>query len=216
MTRAWRLLLLLHVAFGGVAGAAYLVEPPARGWVLLAAAAACGVGLLVVARSAGRREWVAWWALLAPLSVLQVLPDWALVEVAGTLVFPDLGAPRVGDAVPLYMAGLWVPPLFLVLLLARGSALAGAVLAVLLFGVAELLAPALGLWEPRGARRIGSTALYVLPAEAVLGAAVVVAARHARTTRERLVAAPVVALLYTGALLVALLLIDRGRLVLTG
>jgi hypothetical protein len=110
------------------------------------------------------------------------------------------------------MAGLWVPPLFLVLLLARGSALAGAVLAVLVFGVAELLAPALGLWEPRAARQVGSTALYVLPAEAVLGAAVVVAARLARTTRDRLLAAPAVALLYTGALFVSLLLLDRGQL----
>ena len=214
MNRAWRLLLLLHVAFGAVAGVAYLLDPPTRGWVLLAAAAGYVAGLLVVARA--RREWLAWWQLLAPLSVLQVLPDWALVEVAGTLVFPDLGAPRVGDAVPLYMAGLWVPPLFLVLLLARGSALAGAVLAVLVFGVAELLAPALGLWEPRAARQVGSTALYVLPAEAVLGAAVVVASRHARTTRDRLLAAPAVALLYTGALFVSLLLLDRGQLVLTG
>lgn len=216
MTRAWRLLLVLHVAFGVVAGVAYLVEPPARGWLLLAAAAGYVGSLLLVARSSGRREWVAWWTLLAPLSVLQVLPDWALVEVAGTLVFPDLGGPRVGDAVPLYMAGLWVPPLLLVLLLARRSALAGAVLAVLVFGVPELLAPALGLWEPRGARQAGSTALYVLPAEAVLGAAVVVAANQARTTRDRLLAAPAVALLYTGALFVSLLLLDRGRLVLTG
>jgi hypothetical protein len=66
------------------------------------------------------------------------------------------------------------------------------------FGVAELLAPALGLWEPRGSRELGGTALYVLPAEAVLGAAVVAAARTARTTRERLLAAPAVALLYSG------------------
>ena len=216
MTRPWRLLLLLHVAFGVAAGVAYLLDPPARGWLLLLAAAGYVTGLLLVARLSGRREWVAWWTLLAPLSVLQVLPDWALVEIAGTLLFPDLGAPRVGDAVPLYMAGLWVPPLFLVLLLARGSALAGAVLAVLVFGVAELLAPALGLWEPRAARQVGSTALYVLPAEAVLGAAVVVAARLARTTRDRLLAAPAVALLYTGALFVSLLLLDRGALVLRG
>jgi hypothetical protein len=68
------------------------------------------------------------------------------------------------------MAGLWVPPLFLVLLLARGSALAGAVLAVLVFGVAELLAPALGCGNRGPPGQFGSTALYVLPAEAVLGA----------------------------------------------
>ena len=85
-----------------------------------------------------------------------------------------------------------------------------------MFGVAEMLAPARGLWEPRGARELGGTALYVLPAEAVLGAAVVAAARTARTTRERLLAAPAVALLYTGALFVSLLLLDRGALVLTG
>jgi hypothetical protein len=214
LPRPWRLLLVLHVAFAAAAGAAYLLAPPQRGVAVLAVAAGYVAGLLLVART--RREWLGWWVLLAPLSVLQVLPDWALVEIAGTLVFPDLGAPRIGDAVPLYMAGLWVPPLLAVLLLARGSAVRGAVAAVLVFGVAELLAPALGLWEPRGARQVGATALYVLPAEAVLGAAVVVAARAARTTRERLLAAAALALLYTGALFVSLLLLDRGALVVAG
>jgi hypothetical protein len=215
LPRAWRLLLALHAAFAVAAAAAYLLTPPARGWAVLAVAVGYVAGLLAVTRSSGRRDWQAWSALLVPLSVLQVLPDWALVEIAGTLVFPDLGAPRVGGAVPLYMAALWVPPLFAVLLIARGSPWRGAVAALAVFGVAELLAPALGLWEPRGAREIGTTALYVLPAEAVLGAAVVVASRWARSVRERLVAAPVVALLYTGALFVSLLLLDRGALVVT-
>jgi hypothetical protein len=216
LPRAWRLLAVLHVAFAAAAGLAYLLSPPARGWAVLAVAVGYVVGLGAVTRAGGRRDWQAWWALLVPLSVLQVLPDWALVEIAGTLVFPDLGAPRIGGAVPLYMAALWVPPLFAVLLLARGSAWRGAVAAVVVFGVAELLAPALGLWEPRAARQLGTTALYVLPAEAVLGAAVVTAARRTRTTTERLVAAPAVALLYTGALFVALLLLDRARLTVVG
>ena len=207
MTRSWRLLLALHAAFTVAAGVAYLLEPPARGRVLVAVAVGYVVGLLLVART--RREWVSWWQLLAPLSVLQVLPDWALVEVAGTLVFPDLGAPRIGDAVPLYMAALWVPPLLAVLLVARGSAVRGALAAVAVFGVAELFAPALGLWEPRGTQEVAGLALYVLPAEAVLGSAVVVAARQARTARDRLLAAPAVALLYTGALFVSLLLFDQ-------
>ncbi len=207
-------LVAVHVGFAVLAGAAYLVEPPARGWLVLLAVVAYGVALPLVARAAGRADWLRLWAVLAPLSVLQVLPDWALVEVAGTLAFPDLGGPRVGDAVPLAMAGMWVPPLFVALLAARGSAWRAAVAAVVVLGGAEVLAPVLGLWEPTGdLTEVAGVALYVLPAEALLGAAACLVVVHARDLRARLAGAAAVALLYTGALVVGLLLLDRARLV---
>jgi hypothetical protein len=145
--------------------------------------------------------------------VLQVLPDWALVEVAGHAGVPRPRRPRFGDAVPLYMAGLWVPPLLAVLLLARGRRCAARWRPSSCSAWPSCSPRRSGLWEPLGARQVGSTAVYVLPAEAVLGAAVVVAAR----TRGRRASAcsprRAVALLYTGALFVSLLLIDRGALV---
>ncbi len=201
---------------GGVAGLAYLNPAPTRGWLVLVAVLLFDVGLPLVARSRGRDDWFLAWLVLAPLSVLQVLPDWGLVTVAGSLRFPDLGGPRVGDAVPLAMAAMWVPPLLAVVLLAGRSAWRGAVLAVLLLGVAEMFAPTLGLWEPVGSltERAG-IALYVLPAEAILGACTVLVVTRARTASERLAGAVATTLVYTGALFVGLLLIDRGQLVLT-
>jgi hypothetical protein len=73
-----------------------------------------------LARAYGRRDWLALWAFLVPVSVFQVLPDWLLAELVGTLRFPDIGGPRLDDAMTLVMAGMWVPPLFLTLLFARG------------------------------------------------------------------------------------------------
>jgi hypothetical protein len=210
-----RALAVLHLLAGLGAGAAYLVDAPARGLAVLAVGAGYVAGLGVVALRSGDRDLRRAWQVLAPLSVLQVLPDWVLVAVAGTLRFPDLGAPRLGDAVPLYMSFLWVPPLLAVVLVARGRAWLGALAAVVVFAVAELSAPSLGLWEPVGhVRMLSTTALYVLPAEAVLGAAVVVAVERVRGWAQALVGAAAVALLYTGALLVSLLLLDRAALTL--
>ncbi len=210
-----RALTSLVAVAGGVAGLAYLTVAPTRGWLVLAAVLVLDLGLPLVARSRGRDDWFAAWLVLAPLSIFQVLPDWSLVTVAGTLRFPDLGGPRVGDAVPLAMAAMWVPPLLAVVLLAGRSAWRGAVLAVLVLGIAEYFAPTLGLWEPVGTftERFG-VALYVLPAEALLGACTVLVVTHARTAAERLAGAAATALVYTGALFVGLLLLDRGQLVL--
>ena len=166
------------------------------GWVVLLAVVAANV---VIARR--DRDL---WLFLAPLSVCQVLPDYFLVTESGTLRFPDTGGPRIDDAVPLAMAGMWVIPLYAVLVLARDNALAGALLALSIFGLSELVAPALDLWAPvGGVREVAGVALYVLPAEALLGAATVVAWRDHPTPW----AAPAVSLFYLGALVASLVLI---------
>jgi hypothetical protein len=165
-----------------------------NGWVVLALVVAANV---VIAKR--DREL---WLFLAPLSVCQVVPDWALVEVTGTLRFPDTGGPRVDDAVPLAMAGMWVIPLYAVVALARDNPWAGALLALSIFGLAELAAPYVDLWEPAGGvREVAGVAIYVLPAEAALGAATVIAWRDHRSP----FAAPAVSALYLGALVAGLL-----------
>lgn len=204
-------LVALHVVLIATFALAALLEAPARGWAVLACVVAYNVALPLVARSVGADELVSLWAFLLPLSVWQVLPDWVLVDLLGTLNFPDAGGPRVADAVPLAMAGMWVAPLFITVVLARGSAWRGALFAVLVFTGSELAAPVLGVWEPTGvAREVAGVAVYVPPAEAVLGAATVVAWEWGRTRSRpaQIGAGLVVATLYLGALVLSYFVID--------
>lgn len=206
MTADVRALAGVHLGLLAGGAVALALSAPAQGWAVLVVVALYVAALGVVARR--RSDWWALWALLVPVSVFQVLPDWALAELLGTLRFPDTGGPRIDDTVPLAMAGMWVAPLFVVGLVARGRPWVGAVAAVVVFGGAELLAPVVGLWEPRGdTLRVAGVAVYVVVAEAALGWALVVAlaARGPRVGR-----ALAVSTLYTGALVLALLLIDGG------
>ena len=141
--------VLLNGLLGAGAWAAFLyLSPPMLGLAVLALVIAYNLLLPLFARSSGHGHWFDLWWFLLPLSVCQVVPDWVLSQQLGILAFPDLGAPRIGT-VPVYMAGMWVIPLFWVLLIARGSpALAGA-LSLLVFAAAEWAAPRFGLWQPR-------------------------------------------------------------------
>ncbi len=206
------------VAYALVATLALALEPPAKGWAVLACSVGGCVALVVVARQAGRSDWLAALGVLIPISIFQVLPDWFLADGLGTLHFPDTGAVRVGGVIPLAMAGMWAIPLFVVYLAAHGSAARGAVVAFLFFLATELLAPAVDLWGPAGGvREILGVAVYVLPAEAVLGAATVIAVRETaqRSFGVRILAALAVSTLYTGALALCWFLIDHADLTLS-
>ena len=103
--------------------------------------------------------------------------------------------------------------MFLVVVAARGHAGHGALVAVVLFGALEALTDVHQLWvvpAAAGVTRLGGLALYVLPAEAALGAAAVMAVRTATQARvtgwAQLGLAVVVSVGYTGALAVCWLL----------
>ena len=194
-------------AFGLVA----LLDPPAKGWGVLACAVAYNVALPLTARAVGRPDLVRLWAFLLPLSVFQLLPDWVLAETIGTIHFPDTGGPRVDDVIPLAMCGMWVAPLFISLALAKDSAWRAAGLALAIFTGSELAAPVHEIWEPTDpATQVAGVALYVLPAEAVLGAAAFFAFRWVgeRARVEQVAVALGVATLYLGALVLGYFLID--------
>lgn len=197
----------LIVAFGLVA----LLDPPAKGWGVLVCVVAYNVALPLTARAVGRPDLVRLWAFLLPLSIFQLLPDWVLADLIGTISFPDTGGPRVDDAIPLAMCGMWVAPLFISLALAKDSAWRAAGLALAIFTGSELAAPALEIWEPTDATtQVAGVALYVLPAEAVLGAAALLAFRWVgeRARVEQVAVALGVATLYLGALVLGYFLID--------
>lgn len=193
--------------------------PPQLGQAILALAALYVALLFIGGWLRSHYELLGALTFLLPLSVCQVLPDTFLALNLGTLAFPDLGAPRFG-VVPAYMALLWVPPLLLALwagdVAARGGVLLAG-LAVLLaslaaFGAAEWAAAhVLPLWRPRNAATWNGIALYVLPAEALLGLLAWVAFMQVRqrTIFTKAFAAALVSLTYAGALFASYLAVQR-------
>lgn len=164
------------------------------------------------------RELADLWATLAPMSALFVLPDWFLSAGLGVLRFPADGFPDLGTVTG-YMAGLWAVP-FLASVTAgrwvaarRGfahGALAASAVCLLLLVVGETVAWRVPVWEAVGVREVSHVALYLLPAEALLGASVFVAAHLARGrgVLVRLGLGLVVAQLYAGGLVLGYLLLE--------
>lgn len=201
----------VHVALALVGAAALSLDAPAKGWAVLATVVAYVVALQIACRRYGHHDLAALAAFLVAVSVFQVLPDWVLADLIGTLRFPDTGGIRVDDVIPLAMAGMWVAPLFAAVALSGGRPERAALLAGVIFLGAELAAPGLGLWEPAGdTHRIAGVALYVLPAEMALGWATAFAFNATRTrgTSHRIAAALAVSTFYLGALVLSHFLID--------
>ena len=208
-------LAALHGALTLAWAAVALLDAPAKGWAVLGVVVAYNVALPLTARAVGRVDVVALWAFLLPLSLFQLLPDWVLADLVGSIRFPDTGGPRAGDAIPLAMAGMWVAPLLISVALARGSAWRAAGLALAIFTGSELVAPLLDVWEPTDATtQLAGVALYVLPAEALLGAATLLAFRWttARSRCDKVAVAAGVSTLYLGALVLAHFLLDIADL----
>lgn len=198
------------IAYALAGAAALALEPQAKGWAVLAVSIAGAVGVCVLAAATNRRDWLTALGVVVPISLFQVLPDWFLATELGSIVFEDNGGIRIDDAIPLAMATMWVLPLFVVVLIARDNLLRGAIASALLFLATELFAPVAGLWEPAGgAQEIAGVAIYVIPAEALLGAATVYAVRVAGdgSLAARVLVGACVSIFYTGALATSWLII---------
>jgi hypothetical protein len=208
---------------GLLAGALFLLPrylgPPQLGQAISAAVGLYLVLLYLGAWLRSHHELLDAFAFLLLLSVCQVLPDLLLVQYLGTLTFPALGASGFGP-VPIYMAGLWVAPLLIVIWLAqlalRASVAVAAAVALLaalaVFGAAEWAAAhVLTLWLPRRVETWQGIALYVLPAEALLGlvAWLTFTQVQHRTVFMKAFGAALVALFYTGALFASHLVFQR-------
>jgi hypothetical protein len=219
--------LALHAAFSVLAALALTVPVGPVGWRLLACVAAYNVALPLVGWWRGHRWWADAWLFLFPLSALQILPDWFLSAVLGTLVFPDTGCPRVGGVVPVFMGGMWAIPLFAAVFagvhaarrrppgasaIAAGYAAASAI-ALLLFVGSEALMWRIPVWYAQNVAWVSHhVALYVVAPEVVLGAATLHAFLHTRGAGigTRLLAAATVMTIYVGSLALSFLFIERS------
>lgn len=213
------ILLTTGLLVGAILALPRFLGPPQLGQAIGAAVLLYHVVLVMGAWLRSHHELVDAWMFLLPLSFLQVIPDWVLVREFGVLAFPDLGAMRLGP-VPLYMAGLWVPPLLLVVWLAelvhaRTSAVPAGIVAALsalaIFGAAEWAARGQSLWVARNVDLFHGVALYILAAEALLGVAawLVFVNVQGRALPIKLVGAAVVSAFYTGAAAISLFLFRR-------
>lgn len=190
--------------------------PWVQGWKLLGLVVLYNVSLPLLAKYAKLDHWWSMWTFLLPLSVFQVLPDWFLSRVLDVLVFPADGSWRIGT-VSAYMAGMWVVPMFLVLYGAYHSPqkwqyASAALLGLLIFGASEATSyTILGSWYAQKVWIIQHVAIYVLLPEALLGLAGFYAWQQVQHSSwgKKIVAALMVSLVYTGALAVSFLLIER-------
>lgn len=212
MSPSVREALLFHAGFGLLAAGVVLATPAAQfgRWVLVLAIA-YNLLLPLYAMLRGEHDWIGRWLFMLGVSVLQVLPDWVLVSVTETLHFHDHGIYRIGGAVPLYFAGLWVMILFPVTLIADQSRSARYLIVALLGGLAftaaEWAAAPLQLWSPRNVDTLAGFAIYPIPAEMAL---CVAALWLYRTTQHdgllgRVWAVSLAPVYYTGALMLSLL-----------
>ena len=173
-------LLGFHVVFLVAGGLLLFADTPVPvGWRLFFAGLVYNLAFPLFAASCVEPRWIRMWSFLFPLSILQILPDWHLAANLGTLIFPDLGFPKIGP-VSLFMGLLWIVPLLLVVDFAerlidrygpRIAALGAAGLALLLFGAAEATLTLIPVWHAQNVLMVGPVALYVLLPEAILGAA---------------------------------------------
>ena len=191
---------IFHGGFAVLCAAALLVAGERPGPAILALTVLYNIALPIACHFRGDRDSLAAWRFLLPLSVLMVLPDAFLAAHLKVLVFPDTGAPFLGP-VPLFMAGLWVVPLFLVLQAGERWGAAGAALASLvIFTLAEATLWAVPVWQARDVAQIGHVAVYLVVPETVLGVSAWLAwraTRHAGPAIRTLAAASVM-VLYLG------------------
>jgi hypothetical protein len=195
-----RFLWILHGGFALLCGIALLLAGERPGPAILALTLLYNIALPAACLLAADRDSLSALRFLLPLSVLMVLPDAFLAAHLGVLVFPDTGAPFLGP-VPLFMAGLWVIPLFIVVKAGERWGAAGAALAsLMIFTLAEATLWAVPVWYARDVIQFGHVAVYLLVPETVLG---VSAWRAWRETRDggpavQALAAAAVMVLYLG------------------
>lgn len=147
-----------------------------------------------------------------------IFPDWFLAEKLNIIVFPKTGSPFIGP-IPIFMAGMWMIPLFLVLYIgeqvkkSRGKVSAlitAAVLALIVFVSSEAALWALPIWYAQNVTQIAHVALYVIVPEIILGLSTYLA--YQMTERAswsiRLLGAFTIMLIYLGSLNLFYLIVE--------
>ncbi|MHA2353367.1 MAG: DUF6989 domain-containing protein [Candidatus Thorarchaeota archaeon] len=172
--------LFIHVIFAVLAAVTLLVPLPGAtvsGRMLVLVIIYNG---LIVAEfyAKGYEDWKRIWVFALILSLLMVFPDWYLAETLGALQFPVDGFPMIGGSIPIYMAGLWSIPFFIILFVGeeiqkRKSLILAYIvvsfLTVLIFALAEFTLVYLPSWTATVSGMTGNLAWYIIIPELFLG-----------------------------------------------
>ncbi|MFW9870714.1 MAG: DUF6989 domain-containing protein, partial [Candidatus Thorarchaeota archaeon] len=165
--------LLIHVIFAVLAAVTLLVPIPTAtisGKMLVLVIVYNGL-IVVEFYDKGYEEWKSIWVFSFILSLLMVFPDWYLAETLESLVFPDDGFPMIGGVIPIYMAGLWSIPFFIIVFIGkevqnRNSLKQAygvvAITSILIFILAELTLVNLPSWSATVIGMTGNLAWYIV------------------------------------------------------
>ena len=172
--------VLIHIIFAIIAAVTLLLPVPTAtvsGKMLVLVLIYNGL-LVVEFYSKGYEEWKSIWIFAFMLSLLMVFPDWYLAETLGALQFPVDGFPMIGGAIPIYMAGLWSIPFFIILFLGKEiqnrkslnlAHLVVSFLTVMIFALAEFTLVYLPSWTATVIGMTGNLAWYIIIPELFLG-----------------------------------------------
>ncbi len=177
-------LILVHIIFAIVCTIALLIPIDiVVGYRLLFIVLFYNILLVSFAYYREYKQWIDIWMFVAPLSVLMIFPDWFLSAQLQSLIFPVDGSPMIGD-IPIYMAGLWVIPLFAIiyigLLLKENQndfvvIIGVAMISLIIFGIAEENLWRLSWYAVADVAKFGHVALYIVIPEIALGASAFIA-----------------------------------------
>jgi hypothetical protein len=136
-------------------------------------------GLIVIEfYSKGYEVWKSIWIFAFILSLLMIFPDWYLAVTLGALQFPSDGFSMIGGAIPVYMAGLWSIPFFIILFIGNQiqkrrsmntAYISVSILSVLIFVLAEFTLVYLPSWTATVTGMTGNLAWYIIIPELFLG-----------------------------------------------
>lgn len=172
--------ILIHVIFAVLAAITLLVPFPTASvdGKMLVLVILYNVLIIVEFYLKGYIEWRNIWLFSFVLSLLMVFPDWYLSETLGALIFPSGGLPMIGGAIPLYMAGLWTIPFFIIIFIGNEvqkrksielTYIIVSLISVMIFVLSELTLVYLPSWSATVSGMTGNLAWYIIIPELLLG-----------------------------------------------
>ncbi|MHA2083398.1 MAG: DUF6989 domain-containing protein [Candidatus Thorarchaeota archaeon] len=215
----FRDLLVAHIIFAIIVVIVLLLPNSPIGARLLISVIAYNVIIPIIALRRGHKRWLEIWIFVLPISILQIFPDWYLALQLDVLSFPVDGFPMIGD-VPIYMAGLWAIPLFIIVyvglevdekrsrLVAYGAVV---VICLTIFVLAEETLWILPSWSAQNVTMISHVAIYIIIPEVILGMSTFASFLIIREKAiwEKLVWAFLVMTLYLGSVNLFYFIIER-------
>ena len=171
--------ILIHVIFAVLAAITLLLPFPTASvdGKMLVIVILYNALIIVEFNLKNYEEWKNIWLFSFILSLLMVFPDWYLAGTLGALVFPAGSLPYIGGLIPLYMAGLWSIPFFIIIFVGKEiqkrksiqmTYAVVSILGVLIFVFSELTLVSLPSWTATVTGMTGNLAWYIIIPELFL------------------------------------------------